>query len=112
MSGRCLHFAAKSKMVRRFVTLGPPVAVGPSRAAGAGAGAGPRWSGGPPPATVTEGAGPATGRDGAPKTRLDASEFASKSKCVCVYYCRTYYKVCVCLLLQDLLQSCARGGGG
>ncbi len=32
--------------------------------------------------------------------------------CVSVYYCRTYYKaVCVCvLLLQDLLQSCSRGG--
>ena len=30
--------------------------------------------------------------------------------CVCVYYCRTYYKavqcVSVCLLLQDLVQSC------
>jgi len=30
------------------------------------------------------------------------------------YYCRTYYKAvrgkCVCLLLQDLLQSCSRGG--
>jgi hypothetical protein len=34
--------------------------------------------------------------------------------CVCVYYCSTYYKVvrvCVCLLLQYLLQSCSRGGG-
>ena len=48
---------------------------------------GPRGGGGRPtgfrgasPATVTEGAGPATGRDGAPKTRLDASEFAAKSK--------------------------------
>ena len=40
--------------------------------------------------------------------------------CVCVYYCSTYYCVClllqylapiVCvLLLQDLLQSCSRGG--
>jgi hypothetical protein len=33
---------------------------------------------------------------------------------VCVYYCSTYYlrRVCVCLLLQDLIQSCLRGGGG
>ena len=42
---------------------------------------------------------------------------------VCVYYCSTYYKAvrvggggkqwrCVCLLLQDLVQSCLRGGGG
>jgi hypothetical protein len=45
---------------------------------------------------------------------------------VCVYYCTTYYKAvrqvcvfitaccvrCVCLLLQDLVQSCLHGGGG
>jgi hypothetical protein len=33
--------------------------------------------------------------------------------CVCVYYCRTItaaVPVCVCLLMQDLLQSCAHGG--
>ncbi len=48
---------------------------------------------------------------------------------VCVYYCSTFDKtvrvgvlfikllrglgvlMCVCLLLQDLLQSCSRGGG-
>jgi hypothetical protein len=28
---------------------------------------------------------------------------------VCVYYCSTYYYLCVCLLLQYLLQSCSRG---
>ena len=32
---------------------------------------------------------------------------------VCVFITAgPYYKACVCLLLQDLLQSCARGGGG
>jgi hypothetical protein len=35
-----------------------------------------------------------------------------RKKCVCVYYCRTYYEACVCLLLQDLVQSCVRGEGG
>ena len=30
--------------------------------------------------------------------------------CVCVYYCGTYYTVC--LLLQYLLQRCSRGGRG
>jgi hypothetical protein len=30
---------------------------------------------------------------------------------VCVYYCRTDV-LCVCLLLQDLVQSCVRGEGG
>jgi hypothetical protein len=54
-----------------------------------------------------------------------------KSDTCCFYYCSTYYKqyllqtcsrgggaggtmedMCVCLLLQDLVQSCLHGGGG
>jgi hypothetical protein len=38
---------------------------------------------------------------------------------VCVYYrvvpfivCNCFIKACVCLLLQDLVQSCLNGGGG
>jgi hypothetical protein len=34
---------------------------------------------------------------------------------VCVYYCSVCCDLifrCVCLLLQDLVQSCLRGGGG
>jgi hypothetical protein len=72
----CSQRFVKSKTARRFVTLGP-AAVQPSRAAGAGAGGGPR---GRTKKTTLPRAGPATGRDGAHETRLDAWEFAAKSK--------------------------------
>ena len=32
--------------------------------------------------------------------------------CVFIVGCLSLCEMCVCLLLQDLLQSCARGGGG
>ena len=63
-------FAAKSKMVRLFVTLGPPRGCATARGGRRGGGGRPRGVQGSAPATVTEGAGPATGRGGAPKTRL------------------------------------------
>ncbi len=75
------EFAAKSKMARRFVTLGPPrgrPTVPDGQRGGGGRPPGVRRAA---PATDAEGAGPATGPHGAPKTRLDAkSEFAAKSK--------------------------------
>jgi hypothetical protein len=64
----------------RFVTLGPPRGCPTVPGGRRGGGGRPRGVRGDAPATVTEGAGPATGRDAAPKTRLDASEFAAKSK--------------------------------
>ncbi len=75
-----VEFAAKSKTARRFVTLGPPRGCPTVPGGRRGGGGRPRGVRGDAPATVTEGAGPATGRDAAPKTRLDASEFAAKSK--------------------------------
>ena len=68
-------------MARRFVTLGPPrgrPTVPGGRRGGRGRPPGVRRAA---PTTDAEGAGPATGPHGAPKTRLDAkSEFAAKSK--------------------------------
>ena len=49
------EFAAKSKMARRFVTLGPPRGGVQSAAARAGAAAGPRGSGGAPAPPVPRG---------------------------------------------------------
>jgi hypothetical protein len=74
------QFAAKSKMARRFVTLGRPRGGRTVRGTPRGGRGRPTGVRGAAPATVTEGAGPATGRDGAPKTRLAASQFAAKSK--------------------------------
>ena len=62
--------AAKPKMARRFVTLGPPRGCPSVPGGRRGGGGRPRGVQGSAPATVTEGAGPATGRGGAPKTRL------------------------------------------
>jgi hypothetical protein len=50
-----------------------------------------------------------------PRRPLARGGGRSGPDCVCVYYCRTgcvvFITVCVCLLLQDLGQSCLRGGG-
>jgi hypothetical protein len=68
------NFPAKSKTARRFVTLGP-------RRGGQCVGERPPGGvRGAACAVPTEGAGPGSGRDAPPKTRLDGWQFSAKSK--------------------------------
>ncbi len=68
-------------LARTFVTLAPPRGCGTVRGGRrGGGGGGPKPAQGGPGSRLHRGGGAGRGRDAPPETRLDAREFAAKSK--------------------------------